>query len=203
MKINTSSNINSVEYDEFDRLLTVEFKGETKYNYYDVPVECVHEIDRLNNSEDGSVGKYINSSIKGVYKFSKVLTPTALEKELTKLLKSYKKYADTDKCFDLYTRIMKEHSLVAKQNDIKESIQKIQYKIQSVKKQGNETRQKNMEKALGYLKQKLYKNLYLIDMKGLMKILDLSKSEIYKRFGNLKRKLRKELRSFVTKEKPL
>ncbi|MBN1899590.1 MAG: hypothetical protein JW827_12500 [Spirochaetes bacterium] len=115
---------------------------------------------------------------------------------------------NVEKCFELYTKIIKEHSMAEKQNKIKDNIYRIQYDLFETKKRCpiqleeeqkvSRVRQKRMEKALSRCKQKLYKNFHIIDMKGLVKILDLSKSEIYKRFANIKKILGKELQSFVT-----
>lgn len=64
-----SSNLRSVEYDEFLLVLEIEFKSGAVYRYYGVPSE-VH--DEIINAE--SVGKYFNANVKSKYNFLKVET---------------------------------------------------------------------------------------------------------------------------------
>lgn len=63
-----SSNVLAVGYDDGTHSLVVRFKANTVYVYQDVPVE---KFDALLKAE--SVGKFINSNIKGTYPFRKVV----------------------------------------------------------------------------------------------------------------------------------
>lgn len=54
-----SSAINQVEYDEESRILTVQFKQGTNYDYYNVPLK---EFESLVSAP--SVGQYFNQHIK-------------------------------------------------------------------------------------------------------------------------------------------
>lgn len=63
----SSSNIEAVGYDSENTTLEVEFKNGSVYQYFDVP-EHVHEAFIASSS----VGEYLASNIKGVYRFSKV-----------------------------------------------------------------------------------------------------------------------------------
>jgi hypothetical protein len=62
-----STNIVETEYDTATKLLTVEFKNGTKYQYDDVPHE---EYTRFRLSE--SQGKYFTSQISKNYKYKKL-----------------------------------------------------------------------------------------------------------------------------------
>jgi KTSC domain len=63
----SSSNIDSVGYDEDSMTLEVAFHNGGVYQYFDVP-----EQEYLNLINAGSVGGYLASSIKGKYRYSKV-----------------------------------------------------------------------------------------------------------------------------------
>jgi hypothetical protein len=63
----SSSNVESVGYDENNETLEIEFKNGSIYQYFDVPKNI---FDSLMLS--GSVGAYLASNIKGVYRFSRV-----------------------------------------------------------------------------------------------------------------------------------
>ena len=63
----SSSNVQAVGYDECSSTLQVEFKNGTLYQYFDVPE---HVFTGLRDA--GSVGGYLASQIKGVYRYSKV-----------------------------------------------------------------------------------------------------------------------------------
>jgi hypothetical protein len=63
----SSSNIESVGYDEDSETLEVEFKNGTLYQYFDVPQGA---FNGLVNAE--SVGGYLAENIKGVYRYSRV-----------------------------------------------------------------------------------------------------------------------------------
>lgn len=63
----TSSNIQSIGYDENTQTLEVEFKNGGTYQYFDVPK---HEYDSLMSAS--SHGQYLAANIKGKYRYSKV-----------------------------------------------------------------------------------------------------------------------------------
>ncbi len=63
----TSSNIQSIGYDENTQTLEVEFKNGGTYQYFDVPK---HEFDALMSAS--SHGQYLAANIKGKYRYSKV-----------------------------------------------------------------------------------------------------------------------------------
>lgn len=62
-----SSNIEAVGYDEDSSTLQVEFKNGGTYQYFDVPE---HVFEGLRDAD--SVGRYLASTIKGSYRYSKV-----------------------------------------------------------------------------------------------------------------------------------
>ena len=62
-----SSNIESIGYDSKSQTLEIEFLNGSLYQYFDVP-ETVFE--KLMGAD--SHGRYLNSNIKGHYRFSKV-----------------------------------------------------------------------------------------------------------------------------------
>ena len=62
-----SSNVAAVGYNVDNSTLQVEFKNGATYQYFDVP-EIVFE--RLRDAD--SVGRYLATNIKGVYKYSQV-----------------------------------------------------------------------------------------------------------------------------------
>lgn len=62
-----SSMLSSVGYDEESRTLEVEFTSGTVYRYFDVPPE-EHRL----LMEAGSIGKYMNANIKGLYASARV-----------------------------------------------------------------------------------------------------------------------------------
>ncbi|WP_149088096.1 KTSC domain-containing protein [Pseudomonas prosekii] len=63
----SSSNVESVGYDEDSETLEVEFKNGTLYQYFDVPQSA---FNGLVNAD--SVGVYLAENIKGVYRYSRV-----------------------------------------------------------------------------------------------------------------------------------
>jgi hypothetical protein len=63
----SSSNVESVGYDENHETLEIEFKNGAIYQYFDVPQNI---FDTLMIA--GSIGAYLASNIKGVYRFSRV-----------------------------------------------------------------------------------------------------------------------------------
>lgn len=67
----SSSNIKAVAYDSPSKVLEVEFTSGAVYRYSDVLLPVWREFMRRKASGE-SVGKYFNSNVKGIYKFSKV-----------------------------------------------------------------------------------------------------------------------------------
>ena len=61
-----SSQIVSVGYDADTKVLEIEFKGGSVYQYFDVPSERYTEMLTAE-----SVGKYFGKFIKGVYRYEK------------------------------------------------------------------------------------------------------------------------------------
>lgn len=67
MKYVSSSNISSVGYDMDKKLLRVEFKNGSVYDYFNVPQS---EHDNLINA--ASVGSYFNQNIRTAYEYAGV-----------------------------------------------------------------------------------------------------------------------------------
>lgn len=63
----TSSNVESVGYDENSATLEIEFKNGATYQYFDVPENVFTEL-----RDADSVGEYLAARIKGTYRYSKV-----------------------------------------------------------------------------------------------------------------------------------
>ena len=63
----TSSNIESVGYDNDEQTLFVKFKSGTTYSYSEVPVEIYDEMLQAD-----SKGKYFYANIKSVYAYNKL-----------------------------------------------------------------------------------------------------------------------------------
>jgi hypothetical protein len=63
----TSSNVESVGYDEDSQTLEVEFKNGGIYQYFDVKKDV---FDDLLSAD--SIGAYLSARIKGVYRYSRV-----------------------------------------------------------------------------------------------------------------------------------
>lgn len=63
----SSSNIESIGYDEESMILRIKFLNSSIYDYKNVPKI---EYDALLNAS--SVGSYLNRNIKGVYAYEKV-----------------------------------------------------------------------------------------------------------------------------------
>lgn len=63
----TSSNVETIGYDEDSQTLQIEFKNGSSYQYFDVPERVFNELRGA-----GSIGAYLSSNIKGVYRFSRV-----------------------------------------------------------------------------------------------------------------------------------
>ncbi len=117
-------------------------------------------------------------------------------------------------CYEIYMKAYKENNLIEKQEILKEKIVDLVYKISKIKKKIKYLKIKNMksetleidkllkqkeraEKLLNETRRKFYKNLQIIDIKGIQKILGLSKSEIYERVQNIRNFLKQELSDFV------
>lgn len=62
----SSTNVDSVGYDEDSRTLEIEFKNGSIYQYFDVPKNVSDEL-----LSAGSVGAYLSSHIKGIYRYSR------------------------------------------------------------------------------------------------------------------------------------
>jgi hypothetical protein len=63
----SSSNIDAVGYDDNSETLQVAFKNGSVYQYFDVPE---HVFASLRDAS--SVGGYLASNIKGIYRYSKI-----------------------------------------------------------------------------------------------------------------------------------
>lgn len=61
-----SSNVSGFGYNTSTHVITVEFNNGTKYDYYDVPE---HIFEGMKAAE--SKGKYLNSQIKGSYRYAR------------------------------------------------------------------------------------------------------------------------------------
>ncbi|MCC7713227.1 KTSC domain-containing protein [Janthinobacterium lividum] len=62
-----SSNVEAIGYDSESQTLEVEFKNGSVYQYFDVPEKIYEEF-----SAASTIGGYLASSIKGVYRYSRV-----------------------------------------------------------------------------------------------------------------------------------
>lgn len=63
----SSSNVKSIGYDINTSILEVEFKNGRVYQYFNVPINVYNAF--INAS---SIGKYLNSNIVGVYKYTEL-----------------------------------------------------------------------------------------------------------------------------------
>lgn len=63
----TSSNVSEIGYDEDRRILEVLFLNGSLYQYFDVPPQVHNEL-----MSAGSIGQYLNSNIKGTYRYARV-----------------------------------------------------------------------------------------------------------------------------------
>lgn len=63
----SSSNVESVGYDEDSQTLEIEFKNGTLYQYFDVPQNIFNSLVGAD-----SVGIYLAENIKGSYRYSRV-----------------------------------------------------------------------------------------------------------------------------------
>lgn len=62
-----SSTISRIAYDEARKVLTVEFKNGTRYEYYDVSYTVAQEM-RLSSSK----GQFLAANIKGRFRYARV-----------------------------------------------------------------------------------------------------------------------------------
>jgi len=62
-----SSNIAGFDYEKTTKVLTIEFKGGTRYNYYDVPEHVVEQMKRA-----PSKGQFHAQNIKNAYRYARV-----------------------------------------------------------------------------------------------------------------------------------
>jgi hypothetical protein len=62
-----STNVARIGYDAATLTLAIEFRNGSQYQYFDVPQ---HIFDGLRQAD--SVGKYINTQIKGVFRFARL-----------------------------------------------------------------------------------------------------------------------------------
>lgn len=63
----SSSNIASIGHDANSETLEIEFLNGSVYQYFDVPRKVFEEL-----RDSSSVGGYLASNIKGIYRYSKV-----------------------------------------------------------------------------------------------------------------------------------
>lgn len=63
----SSSNVESIGYDEATQTLRIRFLNGSEYDYRNVPIV---EFDALKNAP--SVGSYLNHNIKNAYPFEKI-----------------------------------------------------------------------------------------------------------------------------------
>jgi hypothetical protein len=63
----SSSNISELGYDEERRILEVLFRNGSVYQYFDVSPQIYSELRQAS-----SIGQYINSNIKGNYRYARV-----------------------------------------------------------------------------------------------------------------------------------
>lgn len=62
-----SSNIKAIGYSSKDKILQVDFKNGSRYHYYKVPESILRGLRRAI-----SKGKYLDSKVKGVYKYKRI-----------------------------------------------------------------------------------------------------------------------------------
>lgn len=63
----SSTNISEIGYDNDRRIVEVVFKSGTIYQYFDVPEPVYQELRRAS-----SIGQYLNTNIKGQYRYARV-----------------------------------------------------------------------------------------------------------------------------------
>lgn len=62
-----SSTIARIAYDEDRRVLAVEFKNGSRYEYYDLPANVFHQM-----RGEVSKGRFLSANIKGRYRYARV-----------------------------------------------------------------------------------------------------------------------------------
>jgi len=62
-----SSTISRMAYDESRKVLTVEFKNGSRYEYYDLPINAFNQMKAA-----VSKGQFLSASIKGRYRYARV-----------------------------------------------------------------------------------------------------------------------------------
>lgn len=62
-----SSTISRMAYDENRRVLTIEFKNGSRYEYYDIPAASFQAMRTA-----GSKGQYLAANIKGRFRYARV-----------------------------------------------------------------------------------------------------------------------------------
>lgn len=63
----TSTNVSEIGYDEERRILEIVFSSGGIYQYFEVPPQVYQEL-----MNSGSIGQYLNSAIKGAYRYARV-----------------------------------------------------------------------------------------------------------------------------------
>lgn len=63
----TSTNIDEIGYDNDRRILEILFRNGSTYQYFDVPSQIFEEL-----RSSSSLGQYINSNIKGHFRYSRI-----------------------------------------------------------------------------------------------------------------------------------
>lgn len=109
-------------------------------------------------------------------------------------------------CYQIYIQAYNENNTIAKQERCKEAINNIALKLSKIEEKmikepaelDKYNKQKNrLKNLLKKREAEYYKNLKVLDIKGVQKILRLYKSEIYLRLKNIKSFLMQELSDFV------
>lgn len=62
-----SSTISRMAYDEARRVLAVEFKNGSRYEYYDIPTNVFQQMKAA-----ASKGRFLSANIKGCYRYARV-----------------------------------------------------------------------------------------------------------------------------------
>lgn len=62
-----SSTISRMAYDETRKVLSVEFKNGSRYEYYDLPINVFQQMKAAS-----SKGQFLSANIKGRYRYARV-----------------------------------------------------------------------------------------------------------------------------------
>lgn len=62
-----SSTISRMAYDETRKVLSVEFKNGSRYEYYDLPINVFQQMKAA-----ASKGQFLSANIKGRYRYARV-----------------------------------------------------------------------------------------------------------------------------------